>query len=83
LDFKDNISINLFDYIFRRKNHNIKQSIELYNLGIGFYRKIMDIIHVFVLLLITEKVLFKNNKQQIYYYLKDNNFLFTKNTENK
>ena len=83
LDFKDNISINLFDYIFRRKNHNIKQSIELYNLGIGFYRKIIDIIHVFVLLLITEKVLFINNKQQIYYYLKDNNFLFTKNTENK
>ena len=83
LDFKDNISINLFDYIFRRKNHNIKQSIELYNLGIGFYRKIMDIIHVFVLLLITEKVLFKNNKQQIYYYLKDNNFLFTQNAKNK
>ena len=83
LDFKDNISINLFDYICRRKNHKIKQSIELYNLGIGFYRKIMDIIHVFVLLLITEKVLFKNNKQQIYYYLKDNNFLFNKNTKNK
>ena len=78
LDFKDNININLFDYFCRRKNQNIKQSIQLYNLGIGFYRKLMDVIHVFVLLLITEKVLFNNYKQQIYYFLKGNKFLFTK-----
>ena len=78
LDYKDNININLFDYFCRRKNKNIKQSIQLYNLGIGFYRKLMDVIHVFVLLLITEKVLFNNYKQQIYYFLKDNKFLFTK-----
>ena len=74
LDYNDNININLFDYLCRPKNVNIKKSIQLYNLGIDFYRKIMDVIHVFVILLITEKVLFKNNKQQIIYYLKDNKF---------
>ena len=38
-----------------------KLDIELFKLGDSFYRKRMDIVHVFTLLLITEKVLITND----------------------
>jgi hypothetical protein len=79
MNFTDGIKLDFFDYIFRRNNKSVKKNIRLYNLGIGFYRKIMDVIHVFALLLITEKVLFNNNKRQICNYLKENIFMFNKN----
>ena len=60
--FNDKISLNLFDYFFRRKNEQKAKHIELYNLGISFYKKRMDLIHVFTLLLITERILLKRNR---------------------
>ena len=79
LDFKDNIRLNLFNYLFQRKNENIKKSIELYKSGICFFKKKMDIINVFFFILIAENVLLKNYKQQIYHLFKENKFLFPKN----
>ena len=60
--FDEKIHFNLFDYFFRKKNLSIEKQIELYNLGINFYKKRMDLIHVFTLLLITEKILLKKSK---------------------
>jgi len=60
--FDEKIHFNLFDYFFRKKNLSIEKQIELYKLGINFYKKRMDLIHVFTLLLITEKILLKKNK---------------------
>ena len=61
-NFNEKIKLNLIDYIFRRKNKNIKKYIDLYHLGIDFYKKRMDLIHAFTLLLITERILLKKNK---------------------
>jgi len=60
--FNEKIDLNLFDYLFRKKNKSIEKKIELYKLGINFYKKRMDLIHVFTLLLITEKILLKKDK---------------------
>jgi len=60
--FDEKIHFNLFDYFFRKKNLSIEKQIELYKLGINFYKKRKDLIHVFTLLLITEKILLKKNK---------------------
>ena len=60
--FNEKIDLNLFDYFFRKKNLFIQRKIELYKLGINFYKKRMDLIHVFTLLLITEKILLKKDK---------------------
>ena len=59
--FNEKIDFNLFDYLLRKKNSLIKIKIELYKLGINFYKKRMDLIHVFTLLLITEKILLKKD----------------------
>ena len=59
--FNEKIDFNLFDYLLRNKNALIKRKIELYKLGINFYKKRMDLIHVFTLLLITEKILLKKD----------------------
>ena len=60
--FNEKIHFNLFDYFFRKKNLSIEKQIELYNLGINFYKKRMDLIDVFTLLLITEKILLKKSR---------------------
>ena len=65
-DFKEDINLNLFDYICRTKNAEKNKQFKLFNLGNSFYRKRMDIVHVFTLLLITEKVLLKSYGKQIY-----------------
>jgi hypothetical protein len=51
---KDNINLSIFDYLFSRKNAKKKKQIKLYNKGNYFYRKKMDIVHVFTLLSIIE-----------------------------
>ena len=61
-NFDEKIHFSLFDYFFRKKNLSIEKQIELYKLGINFYKKRMDLIHVFTLLLITEKILLKKSK---------------------
>ena len=60
-EFNDHISLNLLDYLCKRRKHK-KANFDLYNLGISFFKKTMDLIHVFALLLITERILLKKNK---------------------
>jgi len=68
IEFNDNISLNLINYIcYKNKKKDI---IELFNLGNYFLRKRMDIVHVFSLLLITERILLKTYKNQIYSIIK-------------
>ena len=66
-DFNDNIELNMFDYccchLIHEKRHKI---IELYNIANSFYRKKLDVINVFNLLLLTEKNLMKNNNEFVY-----------------
>ena len=65
--FKEDIKLNLFDILCYTKNSKKKKDIELFKLGNSFYRKRMDIVHVFTLLIITEKVLIKNNEKIMIY----------------
>jgi hypothetical protein len=81
LEFNDNISLNLINY-FCHKNKK-KDIIELFNLGNYFLRKRMDIVHVFSLLLITERILLKTYKNQIYSIYKENQTVNTKKMERK
>jgi len=79
IELNDCLKLNLFDYIFRRKNAIKKRHLDLYKLGFSFYKKRMDIVHVFTLLLITEKVLLKSHGQQIVYLLKESDLINHKN----
>ena len=80
ISFKDNININIFDYFCQPKSSIKKKHMQLFRLGNSFYRKRMDIIHVFTLLLITEKVLLKTNRnhQHIYSLCKENELFYGK-----
>ena len=51
---KDNLNLSIFDYLCSRKNAKKKKQIRLYNKGNYFYRKKMDIVHVFTLLSLVE-----------------------------
>jgi hypothetical protein len=67
-----NIHLNLVNYyccgsICRKKKH-----IELFDIGVSLYRRRMDIINVFTILLLTEKTLLKNEKQKKITINKDN-----------
>jgi hypothetical protein len=58
-DFKDNIPLNIFDQFCFTKNSKKYKYIELYKRGKLFYRKKMDITHVFTLLSIIEDFVIK------------------------
>ena len=59
------ISFNLFDYYCLGKlTSKKKKEIELFNKGSLLYRKRMDIINVFTLLLLTEKKLINNEQKR-------------------
>ena len=58
----ESIHFNLFDYYCLRKLSSKKKEIELFNKGSSLYRRRMDIINVFTLLLLTEKKLLNNEK---------------------
>jgi len=51
------IKFNLFDYYCFKKISSKKKEIDLFNIGSALYRKRMDIINVFTLLILTEKKL--------------------------
>jgi hypothetical protein len=53
-EYNDHINLNFFNYFCCIKNNNIYKNIELFNLGNFYYRKKMDIVHVFSLLTIVE-----------------------------
>lgn len=58
-DFSDKIKFNIFDYYCFRLFSKSKKNIELFDLGYSIYKKRMDIINVFTLLLLAEKKMFK------------------------
>ena len=62
--YKEHIKLNLFDVLCHKQNEKKKKNIELFRLGDSFYRKRMDIVHVFTLLIITEKALIKKNDKK-------------------
>ena len=66
-ELKASINFNLFDYYCLRKITSKIQEIELFKKGSSLYRKRMDIINVFTLLLLTEKKLLnhENKRYQI------------------
>ena len=62
-DYNNSIYFNLLDYYCLRKLTSKKKEIELFNKGSSLYRKRMDIINVFTLLLLTERKLLNNEKK--------------------
>ena len=54
MDFNERINLNLLDYFCPWINTQKYNDIKLYNKGNEFYRKKMDIVHVFTLLTIIE-----------------------------
>ena len=61
-DYNDKINLNFFQYFFCKKSNKKRKQINSFNLGIAFYRKKMDLIHYFTVLLIIEKMIVKNNR---------------------
>ena len=59
INTSDNINLNIFDFLCVGKNSKKYKSIKLYNKGNFFYRKQMDIVHVFTLLSIVEEIISK------------------------
>ena len=61
-DYNDKIELNIFDYcccyLIQRKRH---RNIELFNMANSFYRKKFDVVNAFNLLLLSEKILLRNN----------------------
>ena len=53
-DFVDELNMNIFIYLCSRKNSKHYKAIKLFNRGNIFFRKEMDIVHVFSLLSILE-----------------------------
>ena len=66
-DFNDSIELNMFDYcccyLTPKNRHKI---IKLYNIANSFYRKKLDVVNVFNLLLLIEKKLLKKNSEFVY-----------------
>ena len=62
----DYINLNLYEYIFCRKNKKMAKLIKLYNFSKIYYKKKMDIVHIFTLLCILEKNFPKIINQNIY-----------------
>ena len=59
-DYNDQINLNFIQYFCCKKDRKKKKQIDSFNLGIEFYRKKMDLIHYFTILLIVEKIIAKN-----------------------
>jgi hypothetical protein len=54
-EYTDQLHFNIFEYYFCRKLSKKKNYIELYKSGLSLYKKRMDIVNVFSLLLFSEK----------------------------
>ena len=61
-EYTDQIYFNIFNYYCFPKCFKKKKDIELFKLGLSLYRKRMDIINVFTLLLFTEKNCLKSEE---------------------
>ena len=63
--FLDQVNFNIFDYYCFKNCSKKRKDIELYNSGLSLYKKRMDIINVFTLLLFSEKTCLQTEE----YYL--------------
>jgi hypothetical protein len=63
---KNNININLFDYYCLGKFCKKSKPIELFDIGVSLYRKRMDIVNVFTILLLIEKIILKIDRQNLF-----------------
>ena len=68
----DILKVNIMDYYCFAKCCKKSQKIELFELGINLYRKRMDIINVFTILLLTEKLMLQFERQNYLGLNKDN-----------
>ena len=66
-DYNDKISLNMLDYCCCHLSRNKRgNNIQLYNRANSFYRKKFDVVNVFNLLLLIEKIFIRNNLEYIY-----------------
>ena len=63
------INFNIFDYYCLRKIPRKKTKIELFNSGINFYKRQMDIINYFNILMLTQIMLTQQSIDEKYKYL--------------
>ena len=66
-----NIHLNLINYYCCGSICKMKRHIELFDLGVSLYRKRMDIINVFTILLLAEKVMMKLERQKTVSFKKE------------
>jgi len=59
-----NINLNLINYYCCGSISKMRKHIELFDLGVSLYRKRMDIINVFTILLLSEKIILKIERQK-------------------
>ena len=81
-----NIHLNFLNYYCCGNICRMKKHIDLFNLGISLYRKRMDIINVFTLLLLTEKTILKlENKKTVSFKkeVEESSYLNNNNNSNK
>ena len=71
-DNDKNINLNLINYYCCGNICKKKKHIELFDIGVSLYRKRMDIINVFTILLLTEKILLKIERQKITQFNNEN-----------
>ena len=63
------INFTLFDYYCLRKIPQKKTKIELFNSGINFYKRQMDIVNIFNILMLTQIMLTQQSMDKKYNYL--------------
>ena len=71
-DNDKNINLNLINYYCCGNICKKKKHIELFDIGVSLYRKRMDIINVFTILLLTEKILLKIERRKITQFNNEN-----------
>ena len=67
----NNIHLNLINYYCCGSICKKKKHIELFDIGVSLYRKRMDIINVFTILLLSEKMLLKIDRQKVVTFNKE------------
>ena len=70
-EINKNIHLNLINYYCCGNICKMKKHIELFDLGVSLYRKRMDIINVFTILLLAEKIMMKLEKQKTVSFKKE------------
>ena len=63
---KININISLLDYYCFGKICEKSKPLELFEIAVSLYRKRMDIVNVFTILLLTEKIILKIERQNLF-----------------